>query len=84
MNLSVNKPSIYELNETVKKGDLLISTTTDFNLTEGRIYVAVANQGENTFHDCVAVINDKGEQEEYTTEYFARYEGELVIYKAGR
>ena len=79
MIIQINKPSIYELEGVIKKGDLLISKESDFDLTEGRIYVALSNQGENTFYNCVFVKNDEGIVSDYTNEYFAFYEGERVV-----
>lgn len=78
MIVSVNKPSYYETNKTVKKGDLLIANLSDFDLTEGRIYSAIKNQGEETFGDCIWVVNDKGVEQDFSSEYFCEYEGELV------
>lgn len=73
-----NKLTCYETKKFVKKGDLLIANDSDFNLTNGRIYVATKNQGEGTFGDCIWVINDKGIELDYSSEYFYHYEGELV------
>lgn len=78
MIVNINKPSCYETGKFVKKGDLLIAKDSEFNLTEGRIYVAVKNQGEGTFGDCIFVVNDKGIELDYSREYFCHYEGELV------
>lgn len=78
MIVNTNKPSCYETRRFVKKGELLISNESDFDLTEGRIYVAVENQGDGTFGDCVFVMNDKGIKQDYSLEYFCHYEGELV------
>lgn len=78
MIVNVNKLSCYETKEFVKKGDLLIANDSEFDLTEGRIYVAIKNQGEGTFHDCIFVVNDKGLEQDYSSEYFCHYEGELV------
>lgn len=78
MIINITKPSCYDTNRFVKKGDLLISNDSEFDLTEGRIYVAVRNQGDGTFGDCIFVVNDKGIEQDYSSEYFCHYEGELV------
>lgn len=74
----LNKESCYDLKKEVKKGDLLISRESDFNIKTGRVYIAEKNQGEGTFYDCVFIKNDKGIVDAYSTEYFSFYEGELV------
>jgi len=78
MIININKPSCYETKRYIKKGELLIGNTTEFDLTEGKIYVAIKNQGEETFGDCVYVINDQGMEQDCSVEYFCHYEGELV------
>lgn len=76
---TIFKPAVYDMENTfVKKGTLLISLETDFNLTSGRIYVATKNQGATGFPDSLFVINDTGVEEEYSPEYFALYEGEQI------
>lgn len=72
------KPSCYEAKVFVKKGDLLIANTSEFDLTKGRIYVAIKNQGEGTFGDCFFIIDDKESVQDYSNEYFCLYEGEIV------
>ena len=79
MIANINKPSCYDLKTFVEKGTLLIANDSEFDLTEGRIYVALRNQGEGTFGDCIFVINDKGVEQDYSSEYFCLYEGELVV-----
>lgn len=74
----MRKLTCYELKIQVKKGMLLISNTSEFDLTRGRIYVATKNQGEDTFGDCFHIVNDKGEEAGYSGEYFQPYEGETV------
>lgn len=74
----VNKPSCYDTKRFVKKGELLISNESDFDLTEGRVYVALKDQGNGTFGDCIFVLNDKGVEQDFSSEYFCHYEGELV------
>lgn len=70
----ITKPSCYETKRYIQKGELLIANTSEFDLTEGRVYVAMSDSiGESIF-----VVNDKGETLDYTTEYFCHYEGELV------
>jgi len=78
MIFHIHKPSLYDLKLHIKKGTLVIAKDTDFDLTEGRIYVAESDMGENTFPDCFFVKNDEGEIVDYTGEYFALYEGERV------
>jgi hypothetical protein len=78
MIADVNKKSCFDTKVYVKKGDLLIANTSEFNLTEGRVYVAVKNQGEESFGDSIWVTNDKNEKLDYSSEYFCHYEGELV------
>ena len=80
MFVNINKESCFDVDVSVKKGDLLIanSSGTEFDLTEGRIYVAVKNQGEETFYDCVFIKDDKDIEQAYSTEYFSFYKGELV------
>lgn len=78
MFANINKPSCYDTKKFVKKGELLISNESDFDLTDGRIYAATKNQGEGTFGDCIFVVNDKGVEQDYSSEYFCHYEGELV------
>lgn len=74
------KASCYEAKVFVKKGDLLIANTSEFDLTEGRIYIAIKNQGEGTFGDCFYIVNDKKDTQDYSGEYFCLYEGELVTF----
>ena len=71
--------SCYELNVFIKKGTLLIANDAgdDFDLTKGRTYVATKNQGEDTLLDCVFVIDDTGQEVDYTSEYFYLHENEL-------
>lgn len=64
----------YESDEIVQKFDLLIAEDTEFNLTRNRAYVA----RNTSFGDIVKVVNDKGIEEEYSTEYFRFYEGETI------
>lgn len=78
MIANVTKPSCSNTKIWVGKGDLLIANTSEFDLTEGRVYAAIKDQGEDTFGDCIFVVNDKGETVDYTNEYFCHYEGELV------
>lgn len=78
MAFNVKKASCYDLKTFVKKGTLLIANVNEFELTAGRIYVAVKNQGEGTFGDCIFVTNDNGVEKDYSSEYFSLYEGELV------
>jgi hypothetical protein len=76
--VNIKKPSCYETKKVVKKGDLLIANDSELDLTEGQIYVAIKNQGEDTFGNCFFVVNDKGIEQDYSSEYFCHYEGELV------
>lgn len=76
--MSLNKPSCYDTKMYISKGTLLIANTNEFDLTEGRVYVATKNQGETTFADCIFVLNNKGIEEDYSPEYFCLYEGEIV------
>lgn len=78
MFFGANKTCLYKTDIFVKKGTLLISLESDFDLTEGRVYVATKDQGTGTFWNCIHVINDKGEEQDYTNEYFCLYEGERV------
>lgn len=74
----MRQQSIYETGIRVREGDLMIANITDFAITKGRIYVAKSNQGDATFHECVYIIDDNGAPDEYSVEYFNKYEGELV------
>lgn len=74
----MRKKSFYETGEFVKKGTLMIGIDTDHNITRGKIYVAQENQGHNTFHECVFVINDEGQLADYSSEFFMPYDGETV------
>ncbi|GAV11398.1 hypothetical protein PBN151_1327 [Paenibacillus sp. NAIST15-1] len=78
MTININKPSCYELKLFITKGTLLIANTSEFDLTEGRIYAAMRNQGDSTFGDCIFIKNNKGNVEDYTLENFCLYEGEIV------
>ncbi len=78
MIVNITKPSCYDTKKFVKKGDLLISNTSGFDLTEGRVYMATKNQGEDTIGDCIFIINDNGIEEDYSSEYLCHYEGERV------
>lgn len=78
------RKSIFEGTRMVKKGDVLVSLESEFNLTKGKTYVATSNQGQNTFFDCVFIVNDEGIEEDYSTELFAFAkepikEGDLLI-----
>lgn len=70
--------SLYHSEYPIKQNDLLIALETEHDLTRGRIYRAVKHQGVNTFHDCVCIINDKGETRDYSREFFALYEGQTL------
>ena len=76
--MGLNKPSIYETNTYVKKGQLMIANTSEFNITAGKIYVAESNMGDNTFHDCIFIYNDLNQLADYSSEMFMLYEGEKV------
>lgn len=52
-----------------KVGDLVAANDTDFNITENKVY-QILRRG--TLYDCFFIINDLGEEEEYTQEYFKR------------
>ncbi|PLS18964.1 hypothetical protein CVD28_00760 [Bacillus sp. M6-12] len=80
MIVSIRKQNCDETGKMIKKGDLLIANHegADFDLTAGRIYVAIKNQGDGTFHDCIHVIDDRGVEQDYCSAYFCFYEGELV------
>lgn len=78
MIVNINKPTCYDTKDFVRQGDLLIANTSEFDLTEGRVYKVTKNQGDGTFHDCIFVVNDKGVEQDYSSEYFCVYEGELV------
>lgn len=77
---TIYKTNCYDLNYFIKEGDLIIANEdgSEFDLTKGRIYKAVSNQGVGTFTDCVFVIDDNGNKTDYCTAYFYLYEGELV------
>jgi hypothetical protein len=74
----VSKPTCYDTKRFVRKNELLISAKSDFDLTEGKVYLTTRNQGEGTFGDCIWVVNDKGIEQDYSSEYFCHYEGEIV------
>lgn len=78
MLVDIGKPSCYETKSYVKKGELLIANTSEFKLTEGRVYSTTKNQGEESFGDSLWVVNDSGEELDYSSEHFCHYEGELV------
>lgn len=79
MIYTCDKPSLYGSEKVIEKGTLLIGTSTEHGLTECKVYVATKQQGEGTFHDCIFVINDDGIEKDYSSEWFALYEGERVI-----
>ena len=64
----------YESKRLVSEFDLLIAEDTEFNLTRNRVYVALTKG----YGDIITVINDKGIEEEYSTEYFKFYNGEKI------
>jgi hypothetical protein len=71
--------SCYSEKQPVVKNDLLVALSTEHNLTEGRVYVALTNLGNpEVFVGCVKVKNDKGVIEDYSTEWFRFYQGEKV------
>lgn len=74
----MSKQSLYGSDKFIQKGTLLIALSTEYDLTAGRVYAALEDQGHNTFHDCVFVKNDKGAEQDYSLEWFALYEGEVV------
>lgn len=49
----------------VQVGEMLVSNTGEFGLTEGREYEALS-----TTFELVTVLNDLGVEEDYTLEYF--------------
>lgn len=65
----------WQKQDQIKKYDILIGDTTDFDITEGKAYVVLDNfMG----HNLISIKNDKGIVETYTTEHFRFYNGELV------
>lgn len=50
-----------------KTGDTVLATETDFNITEGKTYEIVK---PGVFYDCLVIVNDLGEEEEYSEEFF--------------
>lgn len=50
-----------------KVGDAVVSIVSDFNLTEGKEYTIL---GRDAFPDCFFIINDLGEKEAYSEDYF--------------
>lgn len=58
----------------VKEGELLVAEDTDFNITRDKVYTALAKP----HHDMVTILNDKGNEEDYSVEYFRFYKGETV------
>ncbi|RXZ77972.1 hypothetical protein EBB07_28345 [Paenibacillaceae bacterium] len=56
----------------VSSGDLLIANTSDFDLTEGKVYVC------KTSYCDIEVVNDKGKLERYSYEWFDVYQGNIV------
>ncbi|PYY28264.1 hypothetical protein [Paenibacillus illinoisensis] len=58
--------------QTVNTGDLLIANTSEFDLTEGKVYVCRAVQND------IEVENDEGEIERYSQEWFDFYRGQVV------
>jgi len=76
--VNLNKPSCYDSKTFISKSTLLIANTNEFDLTEDRVYVTTRNQGEGTFADCIFFLNNKGIEEDYSSEYFCLYEDETV------
>lgn len=66
--------SLYETKERIRKYDLVVSEESDFDLTEGKVYVVMDYDGGYLIH----VKNDAGHVLQYTTEYFRMYKGETV------
>jgi CRISPR/Cas system CMR-associated protein Cmr3 (group 5 of RAMP superfamily) len=64
----------YESDRLVEKFDLLIAEDTEFDLTRNRVYVVIDTQRG----DLVVVKNDKGEEVEYSKEFFRFYDGETI------
>lgn len=64
----------YQSERKIKPFDLLVATETDFDLTRNRVYVAKSID----FPNHVAVVNDKGELEIYSPEFFRFYNGEKI------
>jgi hypothetical protein len=58
----------------IKRFDLLVAEYSIFDLTRNKVYVA----RENSYGLMATVINDKGIEEQYTSEYFRFYEGETI------
>lgn len=79
MFIRMNKPSCYDTRKPVKNNDILIANTSEFGLTEGKIYLATQDQGYQSFPDSIWVVNDNGDEMDYSSEYFCHYEGELVL-----
>lgn len=64
----------YESESIIKPFDLLVAEETKFDLTRNKIYAA----RDMGYGNLVTVINDKGVEEQYTTEYFRFYKGETI------
>lgn len=54
-----------------KVGDSVVARDTDFSITENKVYKVLAR---GRFYDCLVIMNDEGQEEEYSQEYF-----ELII-----
>lgn len=54
-----------------KVGSTVVAKETGFDITEGKKYEVI---GRGRFYDCLIIVNDEGEQEEYSQDYF-----ELVV-----
>ncbi|MFF2532377.1 hypothetical protein ACFVS2_26045 [Brevibacillus sp. NPDC058079] len=64
----------YEAERMIKTFDLLVAVDSEFHLTRNRVYVARSTGIGNL----VTVVNDKGIEETYSTEYFQFYLGEPI------
>jgi adenine/guanine phosphoribosyltransferase-like PRPP-binding protein len=52
-----------------KVGDTVISNTTDFEITEGKEYTII-KEAEHFKGSCFIIVDDTGEDREYSTDYF--------------
>lgn len=68
------KAFFYNTNIEIDKFDIVLGSETDLNITENKPYVVREINGL----DLITVMNDVGEIDIYSTEWFKKYNGKAV------
>jgi hypothetical protein len=62
------RPAVITIDHPWMVGDIVVSNTTDFGITEGNEYKILRR--DEAFYDCFYIKDDTGNEVSYTDEYF--------------